>query len=206
MAKGCEYIIISKNEDLNDLRFEVQKKEKRQLVLILLGELTGKIDINLKLAEKSLSEIYVATLLSGKSDLCINYVSNHVGDESRSNFSLYGSLDDNARKKTSMKIIFNRGASNAIGNECERVTLLSKDSQNISLPIIESYEESALGTHSSSTGHFDEEQIKYLMARGISRTRARILLNHSGLLNFLRPIKDGDVVEYILRKVKNETR
>ena len=206
MAEKYECIIISKNEDLKDFCFELQEKEKYQLVLVLLGELVGKIQVKTRLAAYSSSEIYIATLLSGESDLNIDYVSNHIGEESNSSFKLYGLLSDNARKKSVTRIVFNRGANNATGEESEEVTLMSNRNENISSPIIESYEESSHGTHSSCTGHFDKERIDYLRSRGIDKERARLLLRDSGLLNFLKPIGDQDIVEYILRKVKNETR
>ncbi len=206
MSTNYECIIVSKNKDLKDFCFKLQNDEKRKLVLVLLGELIGTININIGLSSHSSSEFYLATLLKGKSDLYINYISNHIGEESKSKFELYGLLSEKARKKSSMKIVFGRGAINAVGSEREKVTLMSESNQNLSSPIIESCEESAHGTHSSSTGHLEQEQIEYLMARGINEAQARILLIKSGLLNFLKQVKDRDVVEYILRKVENETR
>ena len=69
-------------------------------------------------------------------------------------------------------IDFQRGASDAIGEETEDVLLLDDTVVNQTIPLILCGEENVQGNHGATIGKLDEDMLFYLCARGLTKEAA----------------------------------
>lgn len=101
----------------------------------------------------------------------------HRGTNGVSDLLFKGVLTDRARSVYSGLIHVNPGAKKTAAYQQNRNLLLSRTSRADSIPNLEIQENDILGcTHGATVGKVDEEQVFYLMCRGLNRTDATHLI------------------------------
>ncbi len=135
--------------------------------------------------------------LREKDSLNLNYKTVHLGANSKSRFSLVGTLDEEATKDSTATIDFKNGASGAVGSEREKVTLFSNQAKNIARPIILCNEENMHGTHNFSSGHLAPEAVDYLRARGIDLENVKRIISREQILSVAKLTKDEAIIKEI---------
>jgi Fe-S cluster assembly protein SufD len=101
----------------------------------------------------------------------------HVGANTTSDLLFKGVLTDTARSVYSGFIRVHPGAKQTRAYQQNRNILLSRTARADSIPNLEISENDILGcTHGATVGKVDEEQLFYLMCRGLDRTQATQLL------------------------------
>ena len=88
---------------------------------------------------------------------------------------------DKARKMFRGNLIFNTGAVRADGSEKETVLLLSPEARSETIPALYCGEEDVSGEHAASAGRISDQQLYYLMSRGLSLKEARKVLVEAAL-------------------------
>jgi Fe-S cluster assembly scaffold protein SufB len=152
-------------------------------------------------AENSLNNIYI-----GKDDSIIdmNYLTNLHGIKTRSNMLTYGILKDNAKKSYKSTIDFKSGCSKAYGKEFENVLLLDDTVNSKSLPILLCTEEDVEGSHSVSSGKVDNNQLFYLMSRGLSKKEATKLIIFSKFNVLLNNESNEDLRNEVISLIEKD--
>ncbi len=196
--------LFTSNSPLQSFNFEVESGRNQNIILIFIGEIIGKVDVNILLNESSKSVVKIATVLTGNSDFKLNYTVKHVGEKSKSSFNLCGSLDNKAKKTSNMQIIFEKGSSNSEGSEKEKITLFSESARNVSSPSILCHEENVHGAHGMSTGHVDEKIRNYLSSRGIDKVSIKKIIVRSDIQTIINSIKDENVLKSIYEALGDE--
>ncbi|AHC73919.1 feS assembly protein SufD [Candidatus Endolissoclinum faulkneri L5] len=87
-----------------------------------------------------------------------------------------GVLVNHAQGVFQGKILVRKNAQKTNGYQMNRALLLSKEVKINSKPELEIYADDVMCSHGATVGELDEEQIFYLMARGISKKQARAIL------------------------------
>ncbi|AFX99512.1 feS assembly protein SufD [Candidatus Endolissoclinum faulkneri L2] len=87
-----------------------------------------------------------------------------------------GVLANHAQGVFQGKILVRKNAQQTKGYQMNRALLLSKEVEINSKPELEIYADDVTCSHGATVGELDEEQIFYLMARGISKKRARAIM------------------------------
>ncbi len=87
-----------------------------------------------------------------------------------------GVLTGRARGVFQGKILVRPDAQKTDGFQMNRALLLSRDAEVDSKPELEIYADDVKCSHGATVGELDDDQLFYLMARGIRRARARALL------------------------------
>jgi Fe-S cluster assembly protein SufD len=101
----------------------------------------------------------------------------HTGTNTTSDLLFKGVMSDNARSVYSGFIRMHPGAKQSRAYQQNRNILLSRTARADSIPNLEISENDILGcTHGATVGKVDEEEIFYLMSRGLSRIEATQLL------------------------------
>ncbi len=134
-------------------------------------------------SSNNLNTIYIG---KDNSLLDMNYLTELKGIKTESNMTTYGILNDNAIKNYKSTIDFKSGCKKSTGKEYENVLLLSDKAITKSLPMLLCTEEDVNGSHSVSSGKVDNNQLFYIMSRGLSRkeaTKLIIFANFNSLLN-----------------------
>ena len=89
--------------------------------------------------------------------------------------------------------------------ELNRNLLLSDGARADSVPNLEIETGEIVGAgHASTSGRFDEEQLFYLMSKGINEVEARRLVIRGFFAEILREIKDQDLEERLMENIDKE--
>lgn len=161
--------------------------DSAELILNQPGE-EGRINI-----------LYIA---QGNSNLELNYKITQQAKNTHGEIFVCGLLLGDATKTANLTIDFNKGAKGATGKVAEHVMVLSESAKNISRPIILCAEEDVKGEHGVSVGHLEESELEYLMARGISKNKARQILIKASLFKILSHIQNPKQLALVKAKLK----
>lgn len=107
----------------------------------------------------------------------------HVAPHTTGHVLAKGVLRDSARLIFKGMIRIEQGAKNSSSYLAEHAMILSKKARADAIPGLEIETNEVKATHSSSVSQVDEDQIFYLMARGLDQSEAQKLI----ILGFLHP-------------------
>ena len=138
--------------------------------------------------------------ISNKKD--INLLTNIYGTYNNVLMNSECILKDNIIKNYKGIINFIKGSKNSDGKVLENVLVLSDNINSKSMPILLAEEDDISGIHSSLTSTLKEEEIFYMMSRGIDQLSARKMIVISKLENILKNI-DNNIKEEIINKLES---
>ena len=183
-------IVSNINKDTNNLIAIENNVEESGFINHNLYDLKGNkritnyyTDLKDISSSNNLNNIYIGKC---NSLLDMNYLTELKGIKTESNMTTYGILNDKAIKNYKSTIDFKSGCKKAFGKEYENVLLLSDNAITKSLPMLLCTEEDVNGSHSVSSGKVDNNQLFYIMSRGLSKSEATKLIvfaNFNSLLN-----------------------
>ena len=102
-------------------------------------------------------------------------------------------------------VLIGRDASGTDSYEQNRNLVLTEGTRADSIPNLEIETGDILGAgHASATGRFDDEQLFYLQARGISELEARRLVVIGFLNEIVQKVDDPALASYLLEQVEAE--
>ena len=131
----------------------------------------------------------------------INYISCLHGKKSIIDMNVEGTLSDLSKKNFKGTIDFKKGSVKSIGEENENCVLLSDNAISKALPILLCSEEDVSGAHSASAGKIDNEQIYYLMTRGINKKEAVKLIINGKFYKVINRIKNEEYKKMIMDEI-----
>jgi FeS assembly protein SufD len=146
-----------------------------------------------------LSSIYIG---DGERKMDMSYSMIHRGRRSISHIEARGALMDNSRKVFRGNLDFRRGAKHAKGSEEEYVLLLDPTVKADSIPGLLCEEDDVEGEHAASAGQINENQLFYLMSRGLREKEAEKLIIEGSLM----PIVDKIPIESLRQIINGEIR
>lgn len=148
-------------------------------------------------SESNLSSIYLG---DGHRKMDLSYSMIHKGPRSISNIESRGALMDNAKKVFRGNLDFKRGSRLAKGSEEEYVLLLDPTVKSDSIPALLCEEDDVQGEHAASAGQINENQLFYLMSRGLSEREAKKLIIEGAF----RPVIDRIPLEELKQIIDSE--
>lgn len=147
------------------------------------------------------SHVKTAYLGSGDDKLDLFYHIHHIGEECISDLQVNGALMDRAIKKFRGTINFVKGCSGSDGNEEEFCVLLDDTVHSIAVPLLLAGEDDIVGNHAASAGKIDENQLFYLMSRGLDRKEAEGLIVESKMTPAFDQMPDEILREELRREI-----
>lgn len=147
------------------------------------------------------SHVKTAYLGSGEDHLDLFYHIHHIGEECISDLQVNGALMDKAVKKFRGTINFVKGCCGSDGSEEEFCVLLDDTVHSIAVPLLLAGEDDIVGNHAASAGKIDENQLFYLMSRGLDRKEAEGLIVESKMTSAFDQIPDRDLREELRREI-----
>jgi len=202
---SCDVVIVSDLDNTNHyLNFEsvLQKNAKLNLTFTTFSNQKNVFNVFSKNvgenSETNLNHLYIARE-GGKIDL--NLFVQNIGKKTKANINTNGALLNSAEKSFKGTIDFVKGAQKSVGAEKEYCVLLSPSAVSKSLPMLLCSEEDVSGSHSSSSGKLDDNQIFYLNSRGLTKDEATTLLIKAKFNSSLKQIFDEDLKNMILEKI-----
>ena len=219
------YIYVEKNATvnlhivqlLNDdsshfeyLRGYTEEDANLNITQVELGAKQSYIGSEVIVANDNSSYVNDVIYLGTKTQtLDMNYIARIYGKNSMSKIKGIGSLDEESEKVFRATIDFIKGCTNSSGEESEETLLLSSNVKNKSVPIILCGEDHVSGAHAATIGRLNENQLFYLMTKGLSLLESKQLLILSRFKEIYRNIPDSKIREeienYIRRSVYYES-
>lgn len=207
-AKEYAEVTIVKIQRMNDSSYHfdsniafVAQGAKVNWISIELGSELG-VGTFTTILEKEGSEGDLKSIYIGDKarKLDLGYSMIHQGMRTVSNIETRGVLKDRAKKVFRGNLDFKRGAKRSKGVEEEYVILLDPGVKSDAIPALLCEEDDVEGAHAASAGQIDEDQLFYLMSRGLSEIDSKKLIVEASF----RPILDRVPLEDVVRTVEEE--
>jgi Fe-S cluster assembly protein SufD len=128
----------------------------------------------------------------------------HNAPDTTSEQLFKGILSDSSHGVFTGKVTIARDAQRVNANQLNKNLLLSKKARVDTRPSLEVYADDVKCTHGATTGQLDEEQLFYLISRGIKEETAYSLLIHGFIDDALSKIDNSYIKALIGVKVLNE--
>lgn len=132
----------------------------------------------------SLSDAKVIAVGSGSQKINYTTQARHFGKNSASQMITRAVMREEAQAIINGITKIEKGATRSDGQQTERVLMLSPKARGDANPILLIDEDDVTAGHAASVGQVNQEQIYYLMSRGISREAAESLI----IYGFLAPV------------------
>lgn len=215
-AQENSEVTIVKIQRMNDFSHNfdsniayVQRGARVNWVTIEMGsEISGSHYTTIledEFSQGNLASIYLGDR-SRKMDL--EYTMVHKGRRSISNIESRGVLMDEATKVFRGNLDFKKGAKLSRGVEEEYVVLLDPAVKSDSIPALLCEEDDVSGEHAASAGQINEDQLFYLMSRGLSLNEAKKLIVTASFRPILDkiPIEDmkNTLIDEVSRRLDND--
>jgi len=142
--------------------------------------LLARNDVNVTFKGESASFSFNAVSLGrGRSHIDTTMVIDHAVPRCASRENIRAVLADEARGVFQGKVIVRPDAQKSDGKQMAKALLLSPNTEFDSKPELEIYADDVICGHGSTVAEMDDDQVFYLMARGIPEVQARALLTEA---------------------------
>lgn len=185
--------------DLSIRRAEVERDGRIEWII---GDLNNGNTLSVTKSELkgdgSSSDSKVITIGTKSQNISATTHAVHHGRSSDSQMETRAVMRDEASAIINGITKIEKGATKANGEQTERVLMLSPKARGDANPILLIDEDDVTAGHAASAGQVNEEQIYYLMSRGISREDAERLI----IRGFLAPIVSGVPIEAVREELQ----
>lgn len=145
------------------------------------------------------AEVVQRQLLIGKGTERPAFITTVVHEASKTNSFIQskGIIGGQARGLCQGKIVIKADAAGCVGKEKADLLLLSPTAKGEAIPILDVANDDVQCSHGVSLGRMDEQQLFYLMARGVEEKDARQLVIHGFVHPVIKelPIQQQQIVE-----------
>jgi len=122
---------------------------------------------------ESNSEISYFYIGKNNEEQNLHVESRHNNKNNISNIFTIGAIANNSRSLCTGNIFIGKEAFLSKGYETQKALLLSENAQANAIPNLEIHNHDVTCSHGSTIGQIDEEQIFYLMSRGLTKDKAK---------------------------------
>jgi Fe-S cluster assembly protein SufD len=168
-------------------RAEVRRNGELQWVQTLLGGRMEKTNSYFRMVEPG-AQVYVHGFMfgDGRQHFDMHTLQRHLAEHCTSDLLIKGCLKDRARSVYQGLIQVAEGAQRTDAYQANRNLLLSETARADSIPGLEILANDVRCTHGATIGNVDQEQMYYLMARGLRAPDAQRLI----VEGFFAPVID----------------
>ena len=160
-------------------KYNIYKQQTKQIVL----KKSGEYIVNL-LGTGAHANILGGFHISGNDKLDIDVRIIHTAKSTSANTFIRAVVEDSSSANISGKIIVKKGAQQTNSFLRENVLLVGQNAKATAVPDLEIEADEVKCSHAATVGKIDEEQLFYLMSRGINKAKAQQLI----IDGFLEPV------------------
>ncbi len=200
-------IMIMQTIGAQDLRYStinLQKYARLDLFALCFGGKLVRIDTNVNLlGEGAIANINGAYILSNSQNDLTTTIIHHAPD-CQSNEIVRGICTKGARNVFQGLIKVEKGAQKTIGKMEHRGIMLEEGAQIFAKPCLEIYADDVECSHANTIGALDDKALFYMQARGISRSKAKMLLINAFLAQVFDDIQDEKIHADIMARIDDK--
>ncbi|HLR21286.1 MAG TPA: Fe-S cluster assembly protein SufD [Tissierellaceae bacterium] len=149
-------------------------------------------------SESNLESIYLG---DGNRNMDLEYTVILKGRHSIGNIETHGVLMDQSKKVFRGNLDFKRGAKSSKGSEEEFTILMDSTVVSHSIPALLCDEDNVEGHHAASAGQIDDNQLFYLMSRGLSERESKKLIVEASFSPIIDQIPSKELRDIINNEV-----
>ncbi len=161
-------------------RVQVGKDEKKQMVIEKSGEYVVEL-----VGEGAHVDVLGVLVARGSQEIAVDVAVHHKVQNTSADTFIRAVAYDSSKVKLSGLIKIDKGAQKTNAFLKENVLLMSKKAQADAIPNLEIEADDVKASHAATVGKIDEEQLFYLMSRGLSKKKAESMIV-SGFLGAVR--------------------
>ena len=182
--------------------FSIERNASVKNISINLGGLQTRMEIKGNLIGEAAEFDYFSLFLGNHNQLFDQRtMQKHSSPNCRSNLLCKNALNDNSKSIFSGMISVEQQASQTNAYQTNRNLLLSGSSQADSLPGLEIMANDVKCSHGATTSKIDEQEMFYLLSRGIPRKSAERLISMGFLEEIVSKIEDDKLAEETRDKI-----
>lgn len=185
----------------SNARARIGRDAELQWIQTLLGSRMTKANSYFDMAGSG-SQAFVHGFMFGdaRQHFHLHTLQRHLVDHTTSDLLIKGCLKDRARSIYQGLIQVSEGAQRTDAYQANRNLLLSDQARADSIPGLEILANDVRCTHGATIGHVDEEQMYYLMNRGLPANVAQRLI----VEGFFAPVLDRIPLEAVRERLRGE--
>jgi Fe-S cluster assembly protein SufD len=186
-------------------RVRVGREAEVQWIQTLLGSRMAKINAYFDLAGPG-ARAFVHGFMFGdqRQHFHMHTLQRHLVEHTTSDLLIKGCLKDRARSIYQGLIQVSEGAQHTDAYQANRNLLLSDTARADSIPGLEILANDVRCTHGATIGNVDDEQLYYLMSRGLPRSEAQRLIVEGFFAPVLDRIPLCDVREHLRAEIERK--
>ena len=150
------------------------------------------------------ADVKTVAIASGKQQQNITVRTENIADHTVGNIVNYGIVKDDAHLAFNGVGKIYKASKESDNQQETRLLNLSKTAEAIANPFLLIDEGDITAGHAASIGQLDEEQIYYLMSRGMSRAQASKMIVSGFLTPFVDAIDDEEMRATLERKIESK--
>ncbi|RIL10198.1 MAG: Fe-S cluster assembly protein SufD [Proteobacteria bacterium] len=185
-------------------RFHLLRDSSLNSFHLCLGGKTARLDLDCKLYQEGASaDLHSLYLVDKRRHADIHTTQMHLAPNCRSDLYCKGVLKDQARSVYYGFIKVAEGAQKTDAYQTNRNLVLSHEARADTIPNLEIKANDVKCSHGASVGQVSQDELFYLMTRGLSRDRAERLLVEGFFEDLLSRLKDQalhDLVSQMILK------
>lgn len=124
--------------------------------------------------------------------------SHFKGKNSKSSHILKGVLENESNSSLLSQSIIAPDAKGNVSNQMHKVLMLSPKSKVFSRPVLDIFNDDVKADHGAASSYIKENDIFYLMQRGLSKKKAEEMIKYSFLIDIINETKNQDIKNYLL--------
>ncbi len=186
-------------------RVRIGRDAELQWIQTLLGSRMAKVNAYFDLAGPG-ARAYVHGFMFGdqRQHFHLHTLQRHLVENTTSDLLIKGCLKDRARSIYQGLIQVSEGAQRTDAYQANRNLLLSDTARADSIPGLEILANDVRCTHGATIGNVDDEQLYYLMSRGLQRSDAQRLIVEGFFAPVLDRIPLDDVREHLRAEIERK--
>lgn len=177
-------------------RVQIQRDGRAEVVHIGTGAKTGRVDFDCRLLGPGASaDLVSAFLLDGRRHLDLHATQDHVAPHCHSNLYSKAALKDNGHNVYYGYIKVGEEAQKTDAYQTNRNLVLSPSARADAIPNLEIKANDVRCSHGASVGQVSQDELFYLLSRGLTKAAAEHLLVEGFFLDALKRISVPEVAE-----------
>lgn len=199
------FIIHKTKKKKESLEYILKKNSQLTLVLVVSKATDADIHVVVRLVGRQATVNVIGLVIGrGNNKIAIHTKQIHEAPETTSNLLVKAVLFDKAEFAYDGIIRIEKNAQKSDAYQKNENLLLSGDAHVRSDPVLEILANDVRCTHGSTTGRINEDQLWYLMSRGLSISQAKQLLVEGFFENATEAISDT-IDQELIRKILWQT-
>lgn len=198
--KSVKYILINKlNKDIN---YTVEDHEEKIFLICFIeeGNQTGKINVLIN-GKHAMVKILGIIVGSGNQTINLHTLQDHLQGESKSDLFIKSVLFDEAKFSYQGMVRIRANAQKSDAYQKNLNLLLSDKAGVLTAPNLEILANDVYCTHGSATGKIDQDQLSYLLSRGLDKKDATKLMVNGFFQEILMKVPDDGLKKELEERI-----